>query len=158
MRNLSNEGFTLLELLIAVLVMAMVLAVSYPSLSRASTSLHLRATARDILNTFRHAKEKAVTQQLGMKVIVDRERQEITISDSLGEGSRKYALPDDVRIERVALGGREMREGLTVIRFLPNGSSDRAEITIRSHTGSSVRIVSDPIMGGGRIESSSGER
>ena len=71
MKTGREAGFTLLELLIIVVVMALVLAVTYPSLSRGSTALHLRSSGRDILNIFRYAREKAVTEQTGMKVRVE---------------------------------------------------------------------------------------
>jgi general secretion pathway protein H len=157
-RRYSQEsGFTLLELLMVVLVIALALAVSYPSISRGSTALHLRATGRDVLNTLRYAREKAVTEQTGMKVTVDRQKQELVLSDDLGDGGRKYLPPNDVKIQRVALAGNEIVDGPMVIRFLPNGSSDRAEILLKSTAGSFLRIISDPITGGARIESGSGE-
>ena len=140
-----------------VLVIALVLAVSYPSLSRGSAALHLRATGRDILNTFRYAREKAVTEQTGMMVTVDRDKQELILSDNLGDGARRYILPQDVKIQRIALAGAEILEGPLIVRFLPNGSSDRAEVLLRSDAGSFLRIISDPITGGARIESGSGE-
>jgi prepilin-type N-terminal cleavage/methylation domain-containing protein len=156
MNRSRDQGFTLLELLIVVLVIALVLALSYPSLSRGSTALHLRATGRDILNTFRYAREKAVTEQAGMMVTVDREKQELVLSDNLGDGSRKYMLPRDVRIQRIAMGGSEIMEGPLVVRFLPNGSSDSAEVLLKSDAGAFLRIISDPITGGARIESVKG--
>jgi prepilin-type N-terminal cleavage/methylation domain-containing protein len=157
MNSSRDQGFTLLELLMVVLVIALVLAVSYPSLSRGSAALHLRATGRDILNTFRYAREKAVTEQTGMMVTVDRDKQELILSDNLGDGARRYILPQDVKIQRIALAGAEILEGPLIVRFLPNGSSDRAEVLLRSDAGSFLRIISDPITGGARIESGSGE-
>ena len=157
MKPARNQGFTLLELMMVVLVIALVLAVSYPSLSRGSTALHLRATGRDVLNAFRYAREKAVTEQTGMRVTVDPQKQELVLTDDLGEGSRKYVPPHDVRFQRIALGGSESVDGSMVVRFLPNGSSDRAEILLRSDTGSLLRVITDPITGGARIESGSGE-
>ena len=157
MNNPGNQGFTLLELLIVVLVVALVLAVSYPSLSRGSASIRLRSTGRDVLNTFRYAREKAVTEQLGMKVTVDRKNQRLVLANDLGDGSRTYPMPSDVKIHRIALGGREILEGSAVVRFLPNGSSDAVELLLKSDSDSLVRIVSDPITGGARIESGSGE-
>lgn len=148
-----DQGFTLLELIIVVLVIALVLAVSYPSLSRGSTSIRLRATGRDIISTFRYAREKAVTEQTGMRVTVDREKQELILSDELGDGARKYRLPENVKIQRMAAGGNEVAEGSLVVRFLPNGSADSAELLIESKSGSTLRIVTDPITGGARVVS-----
>ena len=152
----EDRGFTLLELLVVVLVVALVLAVSYPSLSRGSQSLHLRATGRDVLNSFRYAREKAVTEQTGMMVTLDQERQELVLSDLLGDGARSYTLPHDVKIQRMALAGAEIVRGPLVVRFLPNGSADRAEVLLQSKSGAMLKIVSDPISGGARIESVTG--
>lgn len=157
MKLCQDRGFTLLELLIVVVLLALAFSLSYPSLSRGSTALHLRATGRDILGTFRYAREKAVTEQAGMVLTVDRKKQTLVLSDSFREGNRKYNLPKDVRIQSIALGGTEVSEGPLVVRFLPNGSSDNAEIVLKSNTGGILRIVSDPITGGARIESGQGE-
>jgi prepilin-type N-terminal cleavage/methylation domain-containing protein len=157
MNRPREAGFTLLELMIVVIVMALVLSVSYPALSRGTTALHLRATGRDILNAFRYAREKAVTEQTGMKIRVDREKQALFLTDDLDEGNRAYFLPGDVKIERVAQNGSEIVNGPLVIRFLPNGSSEDAEILLKSSTGSSLRIISDQVTGGARIESGTGE-
>jgi general secretion pathway protein H len=157
MNRAREAGFTLLELLIIVIVMALALSVAYPSLSRGTIALHLRATGRDVLNTLRYAREKAVTEQTGMKVRVDREKQALFLTDDLDNGNRAYFLPDDVRIERIALDGSEIMNGPLVIRFLPNGSSEDAEILLKSNTGAYLRIISDQVTGGARIESGTGE-
>jgi Tfp pilus assembly protein FimT len=139
-------------------VIAIVLAVSYPSLSRGSTAMRLRATGRDILSTFRYAREKAVTEQTRMMVTVDREKQELVLSDSLGDGARKYVLPQDVKIQRIYRAGAEILQGPLIVRFLPNGSSDSGEVLLESGSGVFLRIVTDPIIGGARIESGQGEK
>jgi prepilin-type N-terminal cleavage/methylation domain-containing protein len=157
MNRIAVQGFTLLEVMIVVLVAALVLTVSYPSLSRGSASIHLRATGRDVLNTFRYAREKAVTEQIGQRATVDREKQKIILTDDLGDGDRSYVMPRDVKIQRMALAGNEIAQGPMTIRFLPNGSSESAEILLRSDSGAFLRIMSDPITGGARIETGSGE-
>jgi prepilin-type N-terminal cleavage/methylation domain-containing protein len=152
-----DRGFTLLELLMVVLVAALALGVSYPTLSRGSSSLRLRAAGRDVLNTFRYAREKAVTEQTGMMVTVDKERQLLILSDSLGDRARSYTLPQGVKIQRLLRAGEEIVQGPLIVRFLPNGSADSAEVLLAADTGFFLRIVSDPITGGARIETGRGE-
>jgi prepilin-type N-terminal cleavage/methylation domain-containing protein len=157
MNKTHNSGFTLLEVIIVVLVMALVLAVTYPSFSRGSTSLHLRSSSRDILNAFRCARDKAVTEQTGMIVIVDKGKQMLILSDNLGGRVRTYSMPKDVQISRVALAGNEVTNGPMIVRFLTNGSTDDAEVLLTADTGKQLKVVTDPLTGGGRIESSQGE-
>jgi general secretion pathway protein H len=157
MSRSHDPGFTLLELLVVVLVMSLALGLAYPALSRGTSAIHLRTTARDILNTFRYAREKAVTEQMGMRVAVYRDKQELVLTDDFGDGSRRYVLPQDVRIERILLSGTEVTEGPLVVRFVPNGSSDDAEVLLKSRTGAYLRVLTDPITGGARVESGQGE-
>jgi general secretion pathway protein H len=153
----SCAGFSLLELVIVLLLMGLVAAVSYPSLSRGSASLNLKATGRDVLNTLRYAREKAITEQHGMRIVVDREKGQVRLTDDFGDGERVYQLPDDIRIERLASAGRDLQDGPLAIRFRPNGSAESAEILLVSRTGLSLRVVTDPVTGGARIYSGRGE-
>jgi prepilin-type N-terminal cleavage/methylation domain-containing protein len=157
MKSAGDRGFTLLELLIVVLLLALVLAVSYPSLSRGSDSIRLRSTGRDVLNAFRYAREKAVTEQIGMKITIDRAKQTLVMTNDLGDGSRTYTMPDTIKLHRIALGGSDLQEGPISVRFLPNGSSDRVEVTLKSSSDAVLRIISDPITGGARIEHGAGD-
>jgi type II secretion system protein H len=158
MNDLRNRGFTLLELVLVLVIMGLVAALSYPSLSRGVSTLHLRATGRDVINTFRFAREKAVTEQTGMRVMVDREKQQLVLTDYLGDGVRTYVLPQDIRIQRVALAGTDVTDGPMAVRFLPNGSCESSEILLQSKNGSWLQIVTDSITGGARIESDSREK
>ncbi len=152
-----QEGFTLLELVVAVLLIALAVAVSYPSLTRGSAALQLRANGRDVLNILRYAREKAITEQKEMQVTCDPTTHRIVMSDVAGEDARARDLPEGVKLTRLVLAGEEIREGPLVIRFLPNGSSQNAELTLTSKTGASLRIVTDPVTGGARVVSGSGE-
>ena len=154
MHDFQEEGFTLLELLIVIVIIASVSAITLPSLSKGSETLHLRTASRDILNTFRYAREKAVTEQSGMQVIFDKGNSDLTLSDSMGQTIRSYALPYDVKIYRMAVGKSETMDNSLSVQFLPNGSSERAQIILRSTAGSQMRIINDPLSGGVHINSS----
>jgi general secretion pathway protein H len=159
MKRTRDGGFTVLELVLVLVIITLVLAVSFPSLSRSSTALRLRATGRDILNTFRYAREKAITEQIGIKVAVDREEQKLILTDYLGEGAHTYLMPSDIRIQRIMLGGTEIvADSGMIVRFLPNGSCDSAEVLLQNEKGAWLRVVTDPMTGGARMELGSVEK
>ncbi len=147
----NAQGFTLLEVALVVIIIAVVLTVSYPALSRGSAALRLRTTGRDVVNAMRLAREKAITEQNEMRVVADRSGEKILLTDELGAGVRTYALPREIKFGRLVLAGQEVLEGPMVIRFLSNGSCENAEITLVSSKGSSMKIVSDPITGVARM-------
>jgi prepilin-type N-terminal cleavage/methylation domain-containing protein len=157
----QNSGFTLLELIVVLLVIVLSLSVIFPSLSKGSASLHLKSCSRDILNTFRYAREKAITEQSGTLVMVEKAQQDhngiVTVSNSVGDVyGTPYQMPKDVQIFRIALAGNET-DGPMIVRFLPNGSADNATVLLRADNGLQLRIISDPTTGGGHIESGQGE-
>lgn len=147
----ESEGFTLLELVIVILVIVLAVGISYPALTHGTAMFQLRAAGRDVLNTFRYAREKAITEQKRLMVVVDRETQKVVLSDEFGDGARTLAMPHHIRIERVVLEGHELTQGPLVVHFLPNGSSENAEIVLGSDSGAVLRIVTDPITGGARV-------
>ena len=150
-------GFSLVEVVMVILIISLALAVSYPMLSRGTSSLHLRASGRDILNLMRYAREKAITEQAGMMVAADRGTGRVVLSSDLGQGVHTVLLPKDVKIDRLVFSGREVLQGPLLIHFLSNGSSDSAELDLVADNGAQLRVFTDPITGGARIQLGSGE-
>ena len=150
-RNKDDVGFTLLEVALAVLIIALVLGISYPAISRGGAMFRLRSTGRDLVNIIRIAREKAVTEQVVMMVTVDRENQKVLLTNELGEAPRVYSLPQEIRVERLTRAGQEIPEGPLAIRFLSNGSAEDAVIEMVSAKGARLRVVTDSITGGARL-------
>ncbi len=144
-------GFTLLELIMVIVVIALGIAVSYPALSRGTAAIHLRSAGRDVLNVLRYAREKAITEQREMRFVAEKQGRQVILADELGEGGKSHGLPRDVVVDSIFAGSEEIREGPLVIRFLPNGSATPATIVLKSDAGGYLRIVTDPITGGARL-------
>jgi general secretion pathway protein H len=153
----SQRGFTLLEIIITLTVITLVMAVAYPSLSRGTTTLSLRTTGRDILSILRYAREKAVTEQAGIRVLLDQDKQSVMLINDADNSTRTYSLPEKVKIQTVVVDGVEVDGGVSTVRFMPNGSSSAVEILVKSTTGAAMKIVSDPITGVASIQSVFGE-
>lgn len=157
MKLSRQQGLSLLELVMVLLVISLAVAISYPALSRGTKALHLRTSGRDLLNTFRYARERAITEQTVMRVVIDRESGRVTLSDEIGADGRSYLLPESISVQGLMLEGAVVSEGPLIVPFLPNGSSLEAEVLLQSDTGGIVRIVTDPITGGARILSDRGD-
>jgi general secretion pathway protein H len=150
-RQPRDQGFSLLELILVLVVVSLVLAITYPSMSRGRTSFHLRAVGRDVISSVRAARETAVTEQKVMQVLIDAQAQQVTVCTDVGDEARTLQLPDDVQIQGLTPAGEPIVEGALAIRFLPNGSSDDALILIKASTGATLRIAVDPITGSARM-------
>ncbi|MDR0310285.1 MAG: type II secretion system GspH family protein, partial [Acidobacteriota bacterium] len=148
----NEKGFTLLELIVVTLIIALVLGISYPSIERGSNILNLQTASRDVLNTFRFAREKAVSEQATMLLIIDREERRLELANVLGEPIRAYTLPKGIYFQRMIRAGNEVGDNAMAVRFAPNGSLESVDIYIASDGGSRLRIVSDPLGGGARRE------
>jgi type II secretion system protein H len=151
-RYRGNRGFSLLELVIVLLIIGLAAGLSYPSLRRGTTALHLRATGRAVLNYLRYAREKSVTEQKEVTVTIDRSAQTVALSDTAGEEQKVLTLPDDVKIVEMRSIEREITDGPLVTRFLPNGSAENAEIVLKADNGGEIHLIVDPITGGSRMQ------
>jgi general secretion pathway protein H len=156
-RSSGNNGFSLLELVMVLLVIGLAAALSYPSLMRGTAAFHLRATGRNVLNHLRYAREKAITEQKEMTVTVNRDAQTVVLSDEAGDGRKILKLPQDVKIVQIRLADQEIKDGPLMVRFLPNGSAETAEIVLKADNGGVMRLVIDPITGGSRVQPGQGE-
>ena len=148
----GESGFTLLEMIVVALIIALVLGISFPSMERGTSVLNLQTAARDVLNTFRFAREKAISEQAGMLLIVSRGERKLVLANILGEPMRAYTLPRGVNIQRMEKAGSEVREDVMTIRFAPNGSLEKASIRLASDSGRRMQIISDPLGGGAHME------
>jgi len=160
-----NDGFTLVEIVLVLLVMCLVAVITYPSMARGRTAFHLRAVGRDVIGAMRLARETAVTEQKVMVVEVDSQNQRITVSDEVGGGARSMSMPSDVKIEEVtrAKGGdaaapAKANQDPLLIRFLPNGSAESALLVLVADTGASLKIATDSITGSARVVTDQGAR
>jgi type II secretion system protein H len=88
-------GFTLLELIVTLAVLAIAAAVVAPALGRSTDTLRARAEVAGFAATLRHAREQAISQQRTHRVVVDAKARRVVI-ERVGE-SRERPLAKDQR-------------------------------------------------------------
>ena len=112
-------GFTLLELMAVLLVLAAVLAVSLPSITRPAggSSTELRAAARTVAAGLRQTRDRAITASRAAVMEFDVESRRIRL------GSRTRQLPRWVRLGLFTARSERIDATRGTIRFFPDGSS-----------------------------------
>jgi general secretion pathway protein H len=140
LRRNGQSGFTMLELLIAMAIVALVLAVTVPSTARFYQSMQYREAVRDVITLLSSARYKAIQSGRTQDVLVNPETNEIQLGDE------RRQLPEAMTI--AVHSARELNQPeMGVLRFYPEGGSSGGGIDIESPTGRAVKISVDWLVG-----------
>ena len=123
----SDAGFTLVELLVVLTVLALALAVIPPSLSGAIDSARFRNAQRDLVSSLRHARSLAVNSQQAAALDINVKQATIRV----GDRQRELYIPDDVALTLVTAQREQLSEYEGAIRFYPDGSSTGGQVRFR---------------------------
>jgi general secretion pathway protein H len=135
-----QRGFTLVELLVAMTVAGLVLAVSVPASVRFYQSTQYRAAVRDVISVLTTARNTAVNSGLVQDVAINPRALQLRY------GGRVEALPKKLRV--TVHSARQLNaQDWGVIRFYPAGGSSGGGVDIESPGGSGVRIAVDWLLG-----------
>src|SRR5258705_11080344 len=94
-------GFTLLELIVTLAILAVVVALVMPSIGRSTEGVRMRAEVAGFSALLRHARERAIVTQKAQAVVVDVAAQRISVraGGPDGEVRETRALPDRLTVE-----------------------------------------------------------
>lgn len=133
-------GFTLLELLVAIAIAAIVVGVSAPAMQRLYTSSQYHGAVNDVVSVLTTARYSAIQGGVELDVLINPKTREITLADKVRE------LPDSLEVE--VLGSRELnRDGAGVIRFYPDGGASGGYVKLSHDNGMSVEVQVDWLLG-----------
>lgn len=132
------RGFTLIELVVALALAALMVALVPPALEKLRDGMHYRDTVRAIVTELRAARQRSRTEGAEVRFFVDL-------------GGRRFGLdettmrpvPQPLQM-RVTVAGIEWRaEQVGAIRFLPQGGATGGSVDILRPAGGGVRITVD---------------
>jgi prepilin-type N-terminal cleavage/methylation domain-containing protein len=158
--SLHENGFTLMELLVVLVIVGLVAAFVVPQVTAPMGGLQLKTASKTIVSAMRYARSQAVSQQQGRVVIFDFEMRKMMVfkgSDlppeyrpddlPLEKAEMIHELPGKVRIEKAVSPAEIITGGLFQVAFFPNGSSTGGEIFITSGENQGFCIKIDFITG-----------
>lgn len=137
--RLAQHGFTLLELVVTLFVIALATAVVMPAIGRGTEGLRVRAEVAGFSAFLRRAREQAITTREERAVTVDPVAR-VVLDEAAGQVRARRPLHDRMTIEG------DPPAALTV-RFSPQGSSTGGAFRLTGGNGVAYRVTVDPLTG-----------
>jgi general secretion pathway protein H len=121
-----EAGFTLLELIVALAIAALIFAVVIPSSLHRNAHVAVQRAARDVAEALRTTRGRAVFDNKPVRLMVDTDHATYRV-----EGARRLeSLPAGMRVEIVTAAEETEGTALGAIRFYPDGSSSGGRIVL----------------------------
>jgi len=139
---MRSEGFTFVELIVVLAILAGLAALVAPSYSRTIASARLQRAASDVRSTFARARALAVASARERSALFDLSRGEFGVDN---EAVR--SLPDTIRLGAILPGGDRLDRGSVRVRFFSDGGGEEAEISVTAQDGGTLRVTVDPLTG-----------
>jgi general secretion pathway protein H len=136
--RLGARGFTLIELVVALAIAALAVALVPPALEKLRDGMHYRDTVRAVVTGLRAARERALTQGAEARYVVD------LAGRRFGPDTGPLQpLPAPLQL-RLTVAGIEWRaDQVGAIRFLPQGGATGGSVDVLRADGSGVRVTVD---------------
>jgi len=148
------RGMSLLELMAALIVIGLLVAIVPPSLNGVSAKWQLRGAAQDVEAAVRRALNEAAATGTPTQIVYDLDDQTFRVR-SRGETADVRNLPQSVRFKRVRFGRVEILSAAASVRAFPDGSLDAHEVELRGPDGLFLSIAFDRLTAEARFEEGS---
>ena|SRR5882672_1288852 len=122
----STAGFTLLETLIVLSILALVAAVAMPQLTRPSDGVRLQAAARDLLGALRLTRSTAISRNAAIALVVDVEERAFE-----SPVVPRKSLASDIDMQLKVAEPERATPSRGGIRFFADGSSTGGDLLLR---------------------------
>jgi len=132
----TSRGFTLLELLIVLVIVALAMAMVATNFTAASTQSVLQSEARKTLALLRFTRHDAMTRNTVYFVDASRENDQLRLTP----GDRIIAMPEGIRVT-IEPETRTQRTRDLGIVFYPDGSSNGGRLLLSSTVGERLIAV-----------------
>src|SRR5580693_3649161 len=133
----SDGGFTLLEMVCVIALIAMLAAVLLPFIPRETSRARLQAYALQTATLLKADRVAAISRQTSVATLVD------AGARAIHSGARpdSIRIPDDVRFDAILPQTCRRQAALSTISFFANGTSCGGTIALtRFDTGFEIRV------------------
>ncbi|GHT82705.1 hypothetical protein AGMMS49960_17470 [Betaproteobacteria bacterium] len=125
----AASGFTLVELLIVVTIIAILAAITAPSFEGMARKMALNGAASELAAGLQFARSEALRQGRPLIFKLDTERNWKVFRKPEGNAGTSYEPPDDTLLRDNTYSNRiDALAGDIIVRYRPNGTADLADL------------------------------
>jgi general secretion pathway protein H len=128
-RNAVSRGFTMLEMIAVLLVIALVAALSPPLFSSGVSASQHRAAARDVAQMLRLARTEAVAKRTDIGVDFNLEQR--TMQMPAASNKRIAKIPEGIEIKLTTTAAETKSDTLASVRFYPDGGATGGRVSLK---------------------------
>ncbi len=121
----GSRGFTLVELMVVMVIIAMVLGLVATSMSRSISSAEARAATRQLVASLRYTRARAVIEKAEQVFLVNTENRSYQ-----APGRKLVELPEGVDVTITTARSEVTSEEVAGIRFFPDGGSTGGHVEL----------------------------
>ena len=121
----QNRGFTLVEIMVVMVIIALVMGLVATSMARSVSSAEARATSRELVASLRYTRARAILDKKEQVFRVDTENRTYQ-----APGRKQVALPKGVDVTITTARSEFTSENVGGIRFFPDGGSTGGHIEL----------------------------
>ncbi|MEE4203479.1 MAG: GspH/FimT family pseudopilin [Halieaceae bacterium] len=151
--RLAERGFTLLELMVALLVASLLAVLAMPSAQRMSETMRYREAVRDLVTAARTARRDAFAHGAAYDLLIFEDQPGWALvpaqraSEVLRGDIETQPLPKDLSFDVTYAAEVSPGRGVASIRFYPSGGASGGDVDILRPSGSGVRLKIDWLLG-----------
>lgn len=160
-RETGKHGFTLVEMLLVVTIVAIMVSVAMPRFTRSFERMKLKSGAMDVAATVRYAQATSVLEERFLRFNVSADGAVCWVSEErtpLGIPPLREVrceLPAGVMIERIDFAG-PLAGSREYVEFRPDGDTDPCAIRVAGRTGKAFEVLVARGAGNARITEATG--
>ena len=124
----SRAGFTLVELMVVMVIVALMLALIGTSISRSVSGAEMRTAARKVAASLRYTRTKAILTKSEQVFLLDAETGQYTAADR-----ETASLPEGLQVELNTARSELTSETAGGIRFFPDGGSTGGNVRLEAN-------------------------
>jgi len=124
-RRRKSAGFTLIEIMVVMVIIALIMGLVATSMSRSISGAEARAASRKLVASLRYTRARAIIDKAEQVFLVDTETRSYQ-----APGRDKVELPEGVDLTITTASSELVTDAVSGIRFFPDGGSTGGHIEL----------------------------